>query len=85
MKKDIAKITKLLNSFINNFTIHDYDEMAASEYAIIRSELEKRGKVIGSNDLFIAAHAKSLGAILITNNLKEFERVNELELENWIE
>lgn len=84
LKKDSAKLTKLVNSFINNFTIYDFNETAALEYAMIRSYLEKKGKVIGSNDLFIAAHAKALNATLITNNIKEFERVAELKLDNWI-
>lgn len=84
MKKNSPKLTKLVNNFIDNFTIHDFDEMAASKYGSIRSELEKNGQIIGSNDLFIAAHAKAIDATLVTNNLKEFQRVEGLKLENWI-
>ena len=84
MKKNSPKLTKIVNRFINNFTIHDFDEMAALEYATIRNELEKSGQIIGSNDLFIAAHAKSLSATLITNNTKEFARVENLLIDNWI-
>ena len=84
LKKDSSKLTKLVNDFINNFTIHDFDQVAAREYAHIRNQLEKRGNIIGSNDLFISAHAKALGAILVTNNHKEFERVEGLKLTNWI-
>lgn len=83
-KKDSAKLSKLVDTFIGNFTIHDFDVSAASEYATIRSSLEKQGQIIGSNDLFIAAHAKALNAILVTNNLKEFQRIDALQLENWI-
>jgi tRNA(fMet)-specific endonuclease VapC len=85
MKKSSPKLTNLIKSFINNFTIHDFDENAAYHYASIRDALVKKGTIIGSNDLFIAAHAKALKATLVTNNLKEFQRVDELFLENWVE
>jgi len=51
---------------------------------MIRTTLEKQGNIIGSNDLFIAAHVKSLNAILVTNNIKEFERVTDLKVESWV-
>jgi tRNA(fMet)-specific endonuclease VapC len=54
-------------------------------YGNIRSMLEKSGQIIGGNDLWIAAHALSLGLILVTNNLKEFSRIPGLMLENWLE
>jgi len=50
----------------------------------IRAALEKKGKTIGVNDLHIAAHARSEGLILVTNNLREFARVPALQTENWI-
>ncbi len=83
-KKGSIKLSKIVNRFIGNFTIHDFDETAAKEYAIIRDALEKGGSIIGSNDLFIAAHAKALDAVLVTNNIKEFQRVSDLKLENWV-
>ena len=83
-KKGSIKRSKIVNRFIGNFTIHDFDETAAKEYAIIRDALEKGGSIIGSNDLFIAAHAKALDAVLVTNNIKEFQRVSDLKLENWV-
>jgi len=52
-------------------------------YGKIRSSLQKKGKIIGNNDLWIAAHALSLNTILVTNNEKEFKRVDKLKLENW--
>ncbi|OGT25814.1 MAG: plasmid maintenance protein [Gammaproteobacteria bacterium RIFCSPLOWO2_02_FULL_42_14] len=55
----------------------------AEYYAKIRSLLEKKGEPIGGNDLLIAAHALSLGVILVTNNEKEFKRIAELKIENW--
>ncbi|MCX7114320.1 MAG: type II toxin-antitoxin system VapC family toxin [Gammaproteobacteria bacterium] len=53
-------------------------------YAAIRAHLEKNGTLIGSNDLWIAAHAKTLDLILVTNNVKEFARVPQLKIENWV-
>jgi len=83
-KKDSEKLTKLVLSFIENFTIFDFDNVSSKEYANIRASLEKEGNIIGSNDLFIAAHAKACNATLVTNNIKEFERVENLKIENWI-
>ncbi|MCC7241187.1 MAG: type II toxin-antitoxin system VapC family toxin [Acidobacteria bacterium] len=59
------------------------DEDAARHYAVIRADLKRRGATIGANDLLIAAHARSLGVTLVTNNTAEFERVGDLRLENW--
>jgi tRNA(fMet)-specific endonuclease VapC len=58
---------------------------AARDYARIRTDLEKRGSPIGAYDLLIAAHALSLGLILVTNNVREFARIQGLRLENWAE
>jgi tRNA(fMet)-specific endonuclease VapC len=58
---------------------------AAKCYGDIRSELEKKGKMIGNNDLWIAAHALALDLVLVTNNMKEFSRVAHLKSENWVE
>ena len=55
----------------------------ADHYGNVRSKLEKIGKPIGNNDLWIAAHALSLGIILVTNNEKEFKRIPNLKIENW--
>jgi tRNA(fMet)-specific endonuclease VapC len=55
----------------------------AKTYGAIRSDLAARGELIGNNDLWIAAHAKSLGVILVTNNESEFKRVEGLVIENW--
>ncbi len=83
-KKDNPLLIAVIEHFIDNFVIYNFDINASIEYAIIRSELEASGKIIGSNDLFIAAHAKSLKAVLVTNNVQEFKRVKGLQLDNWI-
>lgn len=62
-----------------------FEEAAASHFGQIRAELAKIGQPIGSYDLMIAGHARALGLILVTNNLREFQRVPGLRLENWIE
>jgi tRNA(fMet)-specific endonuclease VapC len=61
----------------------DFPDEASSRYAKIRADLKSRGVMIGANDLLIAAHARSLGITLITNNTREFRRVRDLAIENW--
>ena len=61
-----------------------FDEKAAAHFGQIRAELAKAGKLIGPYDLMIAGHVRALGLVLITNNLKEFERVPGLRLDNWV-
>ena len=60
-----------------------YGAKAAQHYGSIRAALEKLGQMIGVNDLHIAAHARSEGLTLVSNNLREFERVPALQFENW--
>lgn len=55
----------------------------AKEYGEIRAVLTAKGRPIGNNDLWIAAHARSLGHTLVSNNIREFERVDNLKVENW--
>ena len=74
-----------LTQFLLALTIVDFDSKAADAYGAIRAELEKRGTPIGSLDTLIAAHALSLDVTLITNNVKEFNRVPRLKLENWVD
>ena len=82
-KKDSPKLMKIVSAFIDNFIIYDYSKISAQSYANIRTDLEKKGQIIGANDLLIASHALSLGAVLVTNNTREFERVEKLVLEDW--
>ena len=75
--------TGALAAFLPYVEVLEFPDAAALHYAEIRADLKKRGALIGANDLFIAAHARSLGLTLVTNNTAEFERVRELTLENW--
>lgn len=65
--------------------VQDMSVETAEYYGKIRSKLEQTGKIIGGNDLWIAAHALALDLILVTNNIREFKRIPELKLENWLE
>lgn len=73
-----------LNIFTQRLLIDPWDEDAARHYGLIRALLKKEGTLIGNNDLLISAHARSLNAVLVTNNIKEFNRVPNLSIENWI-
>jgi tRNA(fMet)-specific endonuclease VapC len=74
-----------LMQFLIPLEIIDFDQAAATVYGEIRSDLERRGLVIGAMDMLIAAHALSLGVTLVSNNVREFSRVGNLSLENWVE
>ncbi len=73
----------VLEDFISRLEVLPYGMKAAQHYGQIRAELERSGQSIGVNDLHIAAHARSEGLILVTNNMSEFSRVTALRLENW--
>lgn len=60
------------------------DESAGRFYGRIRAELRRKGTIVGNNDLFIAAHALSTGSVLVTNNQREFSRIPDLAIENWV-
>lgn len=73
-----------LLAFLSGIQILPFDSDAAHEYGAIRHSLTKSGTLIGANDMLIAAHAKSRNLILVTNNAREFERVDGLTVENWV-
>ena len=80
----IDKNLKSVEDFISRLEVLEYGQKAASHYGEIRAYLERKGTLIGVNDLHIAGHARSEGFIVVTNNLKEFDRVVGLRTENWI-
>ncbi len=73
-----------LEQFLIPLIIADFDARAAAAYGKIRPALESQGTPIGALDLLIAAHALSLQVTLVTNNTAEFERVHDLNLDNWV-
>jgi tRNA(fMet)-specific endonuclease VapC len=73
-----------LMEFLTIMGIKHFDEHAAKEYGIIKKDLKDRNYLIGSFDMLIGAHAKSLNMTLVTNNVKEFERIQDLKIENWV-
>ncbi|MFC7436352.1 type II toxin-antitoxin system VapC family toxin [Hydrogenophaga bisanensis] len=74
-----------IEDFCSRLDVLPYGSKAAQHYGAIRAHLEKLGRPIGLNDLHIAAHARSEGLVLVTNNTAEFERVPALEIENWVQ
>ncbi|MBL4743487.1 MAG: type II toxin-antitoxin system VapC family toxin [Cycloclasticus sp.] len=73
-----------VENFLSRLDILEYGNKAAEHYGDIRAVLEKQGQTIGVNDLHIAGHARSEGLVLVTNNVKEFQRVEALRLDNWV-
>jgi tRNA(fMet)-specific endonuclease VapC len=73
----------VVESFAARLDVLPFDDTAAAHFGRIRAELKRDGKPIGPFDQMIAGHARGLGLILVTNNLKEFKRVRGLLLENW--
>jgi tRNA(fMet)-specific endonuclease VapC len=72
-----------LDAYLRHVEVLHYPNEAASHYASIRAALKVTGAMIGANDLFIAPHARCLGLTLVTNNTREFGRVQSLNIENW--
>ncbi|MEJ2155067.1 MAG: type II toxin-antitoxin system VapC family toxin, partial [Desulfobacteraceae bacterium] len=72
-----------VEDFASRLEVLEYGSKAAAHYGEIRADLERKGTVIGINDLHIAGHARSEGLTLVSNNLREFERVDGLRLMNW--
>jgi tRNA(fMet)-specific endonuclease VapC len=73
-----------LFEFLLPFSILDFDTRAAFEYGNIRADLSNRGEVIGNMDMLIGSQARALDLILVTNNLREFQRIPQLAVENWV-
>lgn len=81
----VATNLSVVEDFCSRLEVLPYTAKTAQHYGSIRADLERAGKTIGVNDLHIAAHARSEGLIIVTNNIKEFERVPALQVENWID
>jgi len=73
-----------LDAFTSLLHIEALDWNVGRYYGRLRALLKEQGNPIGNNDLFIASHAQSMGAVLVTNNVGEFSRVPDLTIENWV-
>ncbi len=78
------KSEQVLRQFLAHVSVLPWEEEAAEHYAGIRAHIERRGMPIGHMDLMIAAHARSVGATLVTHNTREFQRVPDLRWEDWV-
>jgi tRNA(fMet)-specific endonuclease VapC len=83
-KKGSPQLTRRVEDLLAEVPVLPFDVPADVEYGEIRAELEAAGLPIGSNDLLIAAHARTLGATMVTANVAEFQRVRGLKVENWL-
>ena len=72
-----------LTQFLSIIDVLPFDENAASQYGLIRADLQRKGMLIGQMDMLIAAHARACGYIMVTNNVREFARVSRLTIEDW--
>ena len=82
-RRGSSRLTRQLEAVFSAIDVLPLEEPVDRHYGAIRSELERVGQPIGSNDLLIAAHAKALDLILVTNNVREFRRVPGLSVEDW--
>jgi tRNA(fMet)-specific endonuclease VapC len=75
---------QLVTELASRLTVLDFDDSGARHAADIRADLTRKGQLIGSNDMLIAGHARSLGLMLVTNDLSDFKRVDGLRCEDWL-
>ncbi len=73
-----------VEDFVSRLDVLEYGAKAAAHYGDIRADLERKGKIVGVNDMHIGAHARSEGLVMVTNNMREFDRIEGLRLENWV-
>ena len=76
-------IRKEIDDFVARLAVVSWDESAADHYGVIRASLEKHGSPIGAMDMLIVAHARSIGAVLVTNDLRHFTKVPGIKVEDW--
>ena len=81
--QSVRRNLDVIDALLSRLTVLDFDLTAAEHAGAIRASLASDGKPIGPYDTMIAGHARSLGLVLVTNNVGEFRRVSGLRLENW--
>ena len=82
--KRSQKLKRAIRSFVKDIAVVPFDESAADRFALVAALLARRGEPIGAFDTLMAAHALSLGLVVVTNNTKHFNRVPGLRVENWV-
>ena len=83
-KKGSVPLVRRVEQALATVEVASLSAGAEEEYATLRADLERRGQIIGQNDMLIAAHALALDAVLVTDNTREFKRVKGLKVENWL-
>ncbi|MGO9650366.1 MAG: type II toxin-antitoxin system VapC family toxin [Terriglobales bacterium] len=83
-KKGSPRLSSQLDAVLGVLEVLPFEAPADTSYGLLRTRLEKRGTPIGGNDLLIAAQALALGYVIVTDNQKEFSRVEGLRLQNWL-
>jgi tRNA(fMet)-specific endonuclease VapC len=83
-KSGSTKLRKAVEDLLGEIAVLPFEAPADADYGAIRAQLETAGTPIGGNDLLIAAHARALGAIIVTANVGEFRRVRDVNVENWL-
>ncbi len=84
LKKDSHRLTTQMTAIMDAIDVMDLPKGVESNYGEIRLHLEREGQPIGPNDLLIAAHARTAGLTIVTGNDREFQRVPDLKVENWL-
>jgi tRNA(fMet)-specific endonuclease VapC len=83
-KSGSAKLRKAVEDLLGEIAVLPFEAPADADYGAVRAQLETAGTPIGGNDLLIAAHARALGATIVTANAQEFRRVRGVKVENWV-
>jgi tRNA(fMet)-specific endonuclease VapC len=83
-KRGSTALAQRVNRALASVEVVALSSGADAAYATLRSDLERKGQLIGQNDMLIAAHALALDAILVTDNVREFKRIKGLRIENWL-
>ena len=83
-QKGSPRLAGRVDRLLGSFEVVPLTTGVDAAYAVLRAELERKGQPIGPNDMLIAAHALALGAVLVTDNVREFRRVKGLKVENWL-
>jgi tRNA(fMet)-specific endonuclease VapC len=83
-RPEATKLARLVQAFLDVARVEPFDARAADAYAALKADLQRRGEGIGMADELIAAHALALGVVMVTDNVRHFERVPGLPVENWL-